>query len=187
MMASKNDSDAVMGLRSAQGLFQSEGISLVEALLFAAASLPALQAARRATIDHQPFSPAVRAAPLVNITGMPECRMPRLGHIEIVLSGKTTGEVVSLPGASAAEAEAVALNMKDALIAAVINKSRFKLKVVDIRNNRGDIAETVLQAEYDRPGMTPIRVWSNVKGEVAALAAVLRRMVASCLPELLAA
>jgi hypothetical protein len=114
---------------------------------------------------------------------MPQCRAPRPGHIEIILAGKTAGEIVALPGAAAEQADIIAASMKDALVAAAINKSRFKLKLVDVK----DTAETALQAEYEREGMSPVRIWVNIKGEVAALATVLRRYVANTVPELLAA
>ena len=77
--------------------------------------------------------------------------------------------------------------MKVALVAATLNKSRFKLKLLDVKNGKGEIIETVLQAEYERDGMIPVRIWSNVRGEVAALATVLRRAVANTLPDLVAA
>ena len=123
-----------------------------------------------------------------NIAGVPECRMPRPGCIEIVLAGKSQGEIVQLPPVAAADAPTIAANLKDALVAAVINKSRFKIKVLEIKNSRGELMEAVLQAEYERSGMSPVRVWVNpTKGDVALLAAVLRKAVASNLPELVAA
>jgi hypothetical protein len=185
MMASANDPDAVMGLRGAQGLFESEGSSLSQAILFALDNIAVLRPVAP-TIDHAPAAKAAAPA-TVNVSGMPQCRAPGPGRLEIVLAGKSGGEVVALPGAAAAEAEAIADHLKDALVAAVINKSRLKLKLLDVKNARGEIFETVLQAEYERAGMTPIRVWVNVRGEVAALATVLRKAVANALPELVAA
>lgn len=186
MMASGNDADAVMGLRGVQGLFEAEGASLGAALLYGAANIGALKAAQKTVIDHAPPA-AAQPAPPAEISGMPQCHAPCAGCIAIVPAGKTGGDVVALPGAAAEEAADIALHLKDALVAAVLNKSRFRLKVLDVKNGRGEVVETVLQAEYEREGMTPIRVWSNVKGEVAALASVLRRAVANSVPELWAA
>jgi len=189
MMASENDSDAVMGLRSAQNMFKASGASLENALRYAAGNLGQLGAVAEKTISHQPAqkSPAPSAAPsAVNISGVPECRVTRAGAVEIVLAGKSEGDVYQLPGGAAQHAEVIALSLKDALVAAVINKSRFKIKLVDVKNSNGDIVETVLQAEYERPGMTPIRIWVNNRGDVGALAAVLRKAIATSLPDLAA-
>ena len=89
---------------------------------------------------------------------------------------------------AALQADVIASNLKDAVVAAVINKSRFKLKMVDTKDAKGKIVETILQAEYERPGMSPVRIWVlNNRGEVGALAVVLRKAVANSLPELAAA
>jgi hypothetical protein len=185
MIGSENDVDAVMGLRGAQNMFKESGASLESALRYAADHLGQLGAADK-TISSQPAqksaSPAAPSA--VNVSGVPECRMPQMGVIEIVLAGKTQGDAYQLPGAAAQQSEAIALGLKDALIAAVVNKSRLKLKLLDIKSGGGDIVETILQAEFERPGMTPIRIWANGRGEVGALAAVLRKAIATTLPEL---
>ena len=94
--------------------------------------------------------------------------------------------MITLPGAAAAETQAIADGVKDVLVAAVINKSRFKLKLVDIKDRYGEVTETVLQGEYDRENMQPVKVWSNVRGEVAALATVLRRAISATVPDLVA-
>ena len=116
---------------------------------------------------------------------VPDIRVQGSNAVEIVLSGKT--EVCQLPGESAQHADTIATNLKDAVIAAVLNKSKFKLKLFDIKNGKGEITETALQAEYDRAGMVPIRIWVlNNRGEVGALASVLRKAVSTSLPELAA-
>ncbi len=104
----------------------------------------------------------------------------------IIPPGTIAGEKIPLPGAAAAQSQEIADGVKDVLVAAVINKSRFKLKLVDVKDRFGDVAETILQGEYERDNMQPVKVWSNVKGETAALATVLRRAVAAALPDLVA-
>jgi len=117
---------------------------------------------------------------------LPECRAPRAGALEIVPPGKAQGDIQVLPGASARHAETISSNLKDAIVAAIVNKSRFKLKLSDIKNNGGEVLETILQAEYERADMQPVRIWMNTRGEAGALAVVLRKAVAQSLPELVA-
>lgn len=187
MMESSGDTDALMGLRGAQRMFEAKGVGFTQAVLYAAQNVDTLKASQKTTIEQAPASKFAASTAVVNVSGMPDCRVQKPGHVEIVLAGKAAGDPIVLPGASAADAEAIAMGLKDALAAAVVNKSRFKLKLVDVKNKRGEVVETVLQAEYERQGMIAIRIWGNVKGEVAALAAVLRKAVANALPELVAA
>lgn len=184
LVSSDNDSDAVMGLRGLQGLFREEGVDFGKAVEYALGHLDELKK-QGITIDH--IVSGAKAQGPVSISGMPQCHSPQTGAIEIIAPGKTQGEVVMLQGEAANHAGEIASNLKDALVAAAINKSRFKLKLLDIKNARGETVETVLQAEYERQGMSPVRVWVNVKGEVAALATVLRKAVANSFPELVAA
>jgi hypothetical protein len=191
LIASENDSDAVMGLRGAQNLFKSEGVSLDNALRYAAENIGKLGQGADKTINLQASEKSAASAvaqpaapPAVNISGVPECRMLRPGTVEIVLSGKSVGDIYPLSGVAAQDAESIAFSLKDAIIAAVINKSRFKLKLIDIKSGKGDILETILQAEYERVGMTPVRIWTGNRGDVGALAAVLRKAVSTSLPEL---
>ena len=51
----------------------------------------------------------------------------------------------------------------------------------------GEFLALRLRAEYDRDGMMPVQVWVNARGEVAALAAVLRKGLANAMPEIMAA
>lgn len=183
LLSSENDSDAVMGLRGLQGYFREEGVDLNTAVEFSIAHIDDLKK-ESMTIDHimaekNPQGPA-------SISGMPQCRSPKAGCLEIIPPGKTQGEIVMLQGEAVNHVQDIVTNLKDALVAAVINKSRFKLKLLDIKNARGETVETILQAEYERQGMSPMPVWRNVKGEVAALAAVLRKAMSSAFPELAA-
>ena len=182
MAVSENDTDALMGLRGLQGGFKSDGIPFTDAVMFAFDNLQLLKdrAAKTQVVE----SSAPKSAAPVTMSGMPQCRVAKAGNIELIAPNKDSGLLVPLPGAAAEQAEGIALALKDALVAAVINKSRFKLKVFDIKNNRGEIVETALQAEYERAGMAVVRVWVNVKGEVAALANVLRKSIATVFPEL---
>ncbi|MCE9507950.1 MAG: hypothetical protein K8R48_06530 [Alphaproteobacteria bacterium] len=191
LLGSDQVSDSLMGLYGVQDLFKAEGASLDNALRYAADNLDKLGQGAGKTIDLQAAeksaAPAVAkpaAPPVVNISGVPECRMLRAGILEIVQPGKADGDAYQLPGTSAQDAESIALGLKDAIVAAVINKSRFKLKLLDIKTGKGDILETILQAEYERVGMTPVRVWVGSRGDVGALAAVLRKAVATSMPEL---
>ncbi|MDE1152293.1 MAG: hypothetical protein PW788_07135 [Micavibrio sp.] len=186
MMQSENDTDALLGLRGLQGLFRHDGVDFGQGIAFLLQNMDRLKPASP-TIDQAAATPAAAQKSPVAISGMPQCHAPRSGCIELIAAGATEGLVVPLPGASADDAEMIANNMKDALVAASINKSRFKLKVVDVKNGRGEIIETSLQAEYERDGMAAVRVWVNVRGEVAALANVLRKAVANALPEYVAA
>jgi hypothetical protein len=185
-LGSDNDSDAAMALRGLQGIFAAEGTTLSAAICYAADHLDAFAKQGDKTIDHESADKAAEKKAPVTISGMPQCLEPQAGCIELIRPGVTSGEVVVLPGAAAEQSHAVAEGLKDALVAAAINKSRFKLKVIDVKNGRGEVTETLLQAVYDREGMAAITVWSNVKGEVAALATVLRKAVANNFPDLAA-
>jgi hypothetical protein len=182
LLKSETDSDAVMGLRGAQNLFKSAGASLEDGLRYAADHLDKWKSSAT-TIDHKPTQKEPSAASAVAVAGMPGCRMARAGVLELVPVGKDNGDLYPLPGESAKHAEHIAHGLKDAIVAAVINKSRFKLKLNDLKAT----GETALQAEYERAGMTPVQIWVNNRGEVGALATVLRKAVANSLPELAAA
>ncbi|HYD16921.1 MAG TPA: hypothetical protein VEF76_00415 [Patescibacteria group bacterium] len=184
MTDSDSETDAIMGLRGMQGGFRAEGVTLTEAVLFAFENLAVMKQRRPAITIEQAAPPPPAAAKPVTTTGMPNCRMPKPGCIELIAPGAASGTVIPLPPSAAEEAAHIADHLKDALVAAVINKSRFKLKVFDVKNNRGEVVETALQAEYDRDGMAVVRVWTNVKGEVANLAALLRKSVAQVYPDL---
>jgi len=184
MMQSENDADAVMGLRGFQALLKGKEVDFAQAMIFLGENLSGLKAEKEVTVDAMTQASAPRAP--LQVSGMPQCVMAKPGVLMIIPPGQETGEAVPLPGAAAAAGDTVAAGLKDVLVAAAINKSRFKLKVVDIKDKRGDVVETVLQAEYDRDGMSPIRVWGNVKGEVAALATVLRRAVSGSMPDMVA-
>lgn len=184
MIETGDDSDALQGLRGLQGLLRHEGVIFTNAIQFAIENIDILK--KSAPVIEQAPAPAGPRPP-VTISGMPQCEMVRPGVIEIIKPGETRGEPVALTGAAMQDAESIATNLKDALVAATINKSRFKLKVVEIKNARGETIETELQAVYDRADMVAVRVWVNVRGEVATLAAVLRKAVANAVPELVAA
>lgn len=185
MMQSENDADAVMGLRGFQALLKGEEVDFAKAMHFLGENLNGLKEKKVATFENMTQEAAKPRAQL-QVSGMPQCVISQPGILMIIPPGQEKGEIVQLPTAAAAAGDAVAAGLKDVLVAAAINKSRFKLKVLDIKDKYGDVTETVLQAEYDRDGMSPIKVWSNVKGEVAALATVLRRAVSSSMPDMVA-
>jgi hypothetical protein len=180
LASSDNDHEIAMALKSLQGLFDDAGVGLQNALVFAFENLETIKAKYA-----PPEAVQKKDAGPVQISGMPQARSPKAGVVEIIPPGATEGTLVQLQGAAGEQAGDIAFGMKDALVAAVINKSRFKLKVVDVKNARGDVVETILQAEYEREGMTPVRVWGNVKGEVAALATVMRTGVKTAFPDLM--
>lgn len=185
MTDSDSETDAIMGLRGIQGGFRAEGLTLSEAVLFAFDNIAVMKQRKPAVTIEQ--KPAVPAAPKpVSTTGMPNCRMPKPGHIELIAPGAASGTVIALPPSAAEDAAHIADHMKDALVASVINKSRFKLKLFDVKNPRGEILETCLQAEYDRDGMAVVKIWTNVRGECANLATLLRKAAAQVYPDLYA-
>lgn len=185
LMASKSDPDAVMGLRGAQDLCRSEKVTLEDALQYAFDHVGQWKK-QHSSADHKPVAETA-APPAVNMSGVPECRLSRPGILEIVPVGNAVGDMYQLPGESAQHAEVIALHLKDAIVAAVVNKSRFKIKLSDVKNQNSEVTETVLRAEYDRAGMTPVMIWANNRGEVGALATVLRKIMSHSLPELMAA
>lgn len=185
MTDSDSETDAIMGLRGIQGGFRAEGLTLSEAVLFAFDNIAVMKQRKPAVTIEQ--KPAVPAAPKpVSTTGMPNCRMPKPGHIELLAPGAASGTVIALPPSAAEDAAHIADHLKDALVASVINKSRFKLKLFDVKNPRGEILETCLQAEYDREGMAVVKIWTNVRGECANLATLLRKAAAQVYPDLYA-
>ncbi len=180
MLTSENDTDAVMGLRGLQGYFREKNADFAAAVRQMCAD--AKPSFANVVVNTQ-ATPTATATPAA--AGMPQCRFE--GGVLLIVHANGNTEKMALPAGAMPEAQAIAENFKDALVAAVINKSRLKLKLQDIKDNKGEIVETILQAEYERAGMTPIRVWSNSKGEVAALAAVLRKGLANTFPEMVAA
>lgn len=182
MMASDNDSDAVMGLRGFQAWLREENVPFAKAVQSVFDNLASL----RAPISADSLTTAPQGRGAVKVSGMPQCVAVLPGIIMIIPPGQAEGEKITLPGAAAAQTKEIADGVKDVLVAAVINKSRFKLKLVDIKDRYGEVTETVLQGEFDRDNMQPVKVWSNVKGETAALATVLRRAVAAAVPDLVA-
>jgi hypothetical protein len=182
MLVSENDTDAMLGLRGLQGLFSDEGVDFAGVMKYALNNIDDLKAK-----FPKAAAPAEKKGPApVTLSGMPQTRVPKPGIVELIPPGKTEGTLVQMQGAAATNADVISFSMKDALVAAVLNKSRFKLKILDVKNNRGEVIESVLQAEYEREGMAPVRVWSNVKGEVAVLATTMRQAVKTAFPELVA-
>ena len=186
MLNSDNDSDALMALRALQQNFAKEGAELSDLIAYGVNHIQDVKKAATTFEKATTAAPASKPKQAITVSGMPQCWSPQAGSLEIIPSGEDKGEVVALPGPAAAQSEEIAMNLKDALVAAAINKSKLKLKLLDVKNNKGEILETILQAEYDRDGMTPVRIWTNARGEVAALAAVLRKAVANAWPELAA-
>lgn len=185
MMTSENDTDAVMGLRGLQGLLKSEGIDFAQAMASMLAQAPAAKAAPVPAAPQALAPTAPPSVPAASAGGLPQCSAA--GSDITLATPAGAREVISLPAEAAAYAPMIAESLTDAIVAAVINKSRMKLKLVDSKNSKGEVVETTLRAEYDREGMMPVQVWVNARGEVAALAAVLRKGLANAMPEIMAA
>lgn len=180
MLDSQNDTDALLALRAVQGIFKGEGVSLFDALTHAADHVADI----KQTASAPPEAAAKGPAP-VQVSGMPQCRKSQHGFIEIIKPGEQSGHEVQLSPSAVEDADVIALNLKDALVAAVINKSRFKIKINDIKNARGDITSSQLVAVFDRADMATVHLWENaVKGDVAGLATVLRQAMSNGMPEL---
>lgn len=176
LMTSGSEVDASLALRAVQNMFSDEGVPLDAALRFAADNIDKLRPSPTGSVRQTAPAPTAAVKPVA--AGAADCQFVRAGVIDI------SGAQYALPGAAATAAADIALNLKDALIAASLNKSRFKLKLVDVKNGRGEVEETILQAEYERAGMTPVRVWAHNRGEAGTLAALLRKAVAERLPDL---
>lgn len=198
MMASENDTDAVMGLRGLQGLLRADGIDFKQAMtamLAHAATMTKQAPAPVVEANATPSGPATAPAQVPATTpppsvpaagnGMPQCSAS--GNDIMLATPAGQREVIALPSMAAEHATTIAACLTNAMVAAVINKSRMKLKLVDTKNNKGEVVETILRAEYDRDGMMPVQIWINARGEVAALAAVLRKGLANAVPDLMAA
>lgn len=192
MMSSENDTDAVMGLRGLQGLLRAEGVDFAQAMTAMVGHAAAMKAAPSSITA--PPAPAVSttvapaappSVPAAAAGGLPQCSAA--GSDITLATPAGAREVIALPAEAAAHAPTIAESLTDAIVAAVINKSRMKLKLVDNKNSKGEVVETILRAEYDRDGMMPVQVWVNARGEVAALAAVLRKGLANAMPEIMAA
>jgi hypothetical protein len=196
---SENDSEALLGLRGAQDLFKTSGTRFDLALNYAiehfekwAAASPAPSAVESpvksaAELQTKTAPPDIAPSPTPAISsagGFPNILSPRAGVIEIIQAGKIHGDIHVLPGLAASDATHIGEMLKDAIVASIINKSRFKLKLADTKNNRGEILETTLQAEYDRADMSPVKIWANNRGEVGGLAVILRKAVSIAVPEL---
>lgn len=189
MMTSENDTDAVMGLRGLQGLLRTEGVDFAKLIAQAVAQAGTMKAAAPApsapVIEQTAVAPKAPPSTPVVAGGLPQCVAN--GSDLTLATPAGTQEVINLPALAAQSAGMIAESLTDAIVAAVINKSRMKLKLVDVKDPKGLVVETMLRAEYDREGMMPVQVWVNARGEVAALAAVLRKGLANAMPDIMAA
>jgi len=172
MLDSENETDAALALKSLKSFLSAEDLSLPAALTFAFKNVDKWHVGGNSSPAVQSHKPETRG--LIQRQGMPECHSPRMGEIYI------DGEMVLLTGAAADASADIALCFKDAIVAAVINKTRFKIKLQDVKQT----GETHMQAEYERDGMAPVRIWYGQRGEVAAAAAILRQALKSRLPEI---
>jgi len=185
LMNSENDSDAIMGLRGVQNLFKDIGGSFKNTLMQASDNIIAIEVNKKqssfinsASLNNSDI--AENKIESVNESGVPELRVLSEGSIELVLSGNSSGKIYKLPEESAIDIIDIAENMKDSMVAAIISKCKFKLKLFDIKDDGGNIIETELRAEYEREDVIPVKIWSNnSRGETGLLASVLRKLVST--------
>ena len=183
LLNSENDPDAVMGLRGVQKILKEYNINLGDILLYAADNheqfIKEAKPAEDVQAAPQAAAPAEKAVS-TNASGVPEFTVLSNGAIEVL------GNSYQLSGHAVEAVDMIAVNLQDSIVAAILNKCHFKLKLFDVKNDKDEITETILRAEFDRDGMQPVQIWSNTKGEAGALAAVLRNLVKSNMPDLVA-
>ena len=183
LIASENDPDALLGLRAMQGFCKTEGGRLEDALRYAVSHAEEWRLDYASTIEHE--TPERRAARPTPLPEIPECRPLPDHSIEIIRPGESEGRRYKLPSYSVLQVGTVARGLKDAMVAAVINKTRFRLCLADIpfkKRTRGE--EVHLIADYEREGMAPVVIWAGTRGEAGGLAFVLRRALTETLPEI---
>ncbi len=175
-MASEVEGEALSGLHAVSGMFMDKTTTLKDAVLFAASHMD-MWAIKKVTVVQD------KKAPVAD-QGIPDCRPDGTASIRLFRPGHKESEVFVISGEPLSAREDICLHLKDALVVALLHKSAFKLKLVDIKDDRGAVIETVLQSEYQKAGSAPVKIWSGNRGEAGVLATTLRKAVAWALPEL---
>ena len=139
------DADAVLALKSLKSVLTEQGVTLSALLSFAFSGIEEI---KEKTIN---IAPAVPEQPMelrqvIQPQGLPECRVQGKGRLFISGDGSLKGETLVLTGAASENADDIALGLKDAFAAGILNKTRFKIKLHDVKNTRGDITHTILHA-----------------------------------------
>lgn len=212
VLASNDDQQSIMGLRALQSMFQEQGVTLEKAINYAAGNLedvkknnnnilesetvieqefteqaapdqPASGAQQQAA--GQPDAPKPPSPAGAATTELPNCRSLKPGVIEFVPPHQPTGVEVNVIGEPAEQASDIAEHIRDAFVAAVLNKTTFKIKLNDIKDNHGEIIETIVQAEYARDNMTPVKIWTGDRGAAGTLASAIRQGLKQAMPDML--
>lgn len=178
------DADAMMALKSLKSVLAEQGVTLSALLAFAFSGLDEIKA-KNVTLSAAAPEQTMDVRQVVQPQGLPECRVQGKGRLFISGDGSLKGETVVLTGGASDSADDIALGMKDAFAAAILNKTRFKIKLHDVKNARGEVTETILRAEYEQPNMAPVNIWSGLRGEAAVLANVLRTALKNQTPQLI--
>lgn len=176
-MLSQNEGEALSGLRAVSGMFTEKGVNLKDAVLFAASHMD-MWAIKKTTPDLEKKM-AVVADP-----GIPDCRVEGAHSIRVIRPGHKESEVFTIGGDAAVQIADICQHLKDALVVALLHKSAFKLKLVDVKDGKGQVVETILQAEYQKAGSAPVKIWAGNRGEAGILATTLRKAAAWALPDL---
>ncbi len=176
-MLSGNDGEALSGLHAVAGMFREKNISLKDAVLFAAKNSDMWASEK---VDNAAKKEPVSVSADKGIT---HCQPSGVSAIEVFRPGHKESQVFELSGVAAMNLDDLCLHFKDALVAAQLNKSPFKIRLVDIKDEKGQVKETVMQAEYQKAGSAPVQIWRGTRGEAGALAITMRKAAAWVLPE----
>ena len=175
-MGSDVEGEALSGLHAVAGMFMDSGNTLKDAVLFAAGHMD-MWAVRKAV-------PVPEKKAAGGDQGIPDCRPEGASALRLFRPGHKESEVFVLSGDVVSARDDICLHLKDALVVALLHKCAFRLKLADIKDDKGIVVETVVQAEYQKPGSVPVRIWAGNRGEAGVLATTLRRAVAWALPDL---
>ena len=80
----------------------------------------------------------------------------------------------------------IAERLKDAVVAAILSKTTFKLKLVDTKDTMGAVLSSEIRAEFMRPEIKPITIFQGNKGEAGVNINILRKALSYAIPSLLA-
>lgn len=177
-LTSDNDMEVLNAIKQIRAAFRGEGAGFKASVIFAAQALNHWQGelggGGGAASDDAPSS-------------LPDCRPVNDGGqpaIEIIGPGQVKGKVWAIPGDAQGSIPEISEQLKDAFVVAMINTTKMKLKLNDIKNDKGEIIETILQSEYARSELQPVKIWSGPRGEAAMLASVLRKAMQFTLPDI---
>lgn len=181
-LSSDAEGERLSGLQAVMQMFAEKGATIQEALVFAGGHMDMWSVGVAAPV----LAAAVLSGggPAETGAGIPDCRPEGASSLRVFRPGGQESEVFVITGVKVSDMGGLCLHLKDALVAGVLHKTPFKLKLADIRDDKGRVVETALQAEYGKEGSAPIRIWSGNRGDAGVLATVLRKAAAWALPGL---